>query len=218
MIDVSHPSKEAMRQMIALSKAPIIASHSSARALCNHSRNLDDEQLEWLKQNGGVVQTVAFKSYLNTEKYEARNAELKVIREKVVDSLGLKWYEWSEFNQLADSVQIEFISNRRKVMAVANEKADAISDFPPAVNVSDFVDHIDYLVKKMGIEHVGISSDFDGGGGIEGWNNAAETFNVTLELLRHGYTEEQISMIWSGNLLRVLDEVEAIAKEIQSAE
>ena len=115
-------------------------------------------------------------------------------------------------------LQIEFISNRRKVMAVANEKADAISDFPPAVNVSDFVDHIDYLVKKMGIEHVGISSDFDGGGGIEGWNNAAETFNVTLELLRHGYTEEQISMIWSGNLLRVLDEVEAIAKEIQSAE
>ncbi|MBE9489369.1 MAG: dipeptidase [Bacteroidetes bacterium] len=218
MIDVSHPSKEAMKQMIALSEAPIIASHSSSRALCNHSRNLDDEQLEWLKQNGGVVQTVAFKSYLNTEKYEARSEALKSIREKVVDSLGIDWYEWSEFNQLADSIQIDFISNRRKAMAVANKKANAIPDFPPAVSVSDFVNHIDYLVKKMGIEHVGISSDFDGGGGIEGWNNAAETFNVTLELVKRGYTEKQISMLWSGNLLRVLDEVEAVAKEMQSAQ
>ncbi len=218
MIDVSHPSKEAMKQMIALSKAPIIASHSSARALCNHSRNLDDEQLEWLKQNGGVVQTVAFKSYLNTEKYEKRNEKIKEIREKVVDSLGLKWYDWSEFGQLTDSVQMEFISNRKKIMDLANERANSIPDFPPAVNVSDFIDHIDYLVNKMGIQHVGISSDFDGGGGIEGWNNAAETFNVTLELVRRGYTEEEISMLWSGNLLRVLDEVEVLAKEMQSVE
>ncbi|RLD28123.1 MAG: membrane dipeptidase [Bacteroidetes bacterium] len=218
MIDVSHPSKEAMKQMIALSKAPIIASHSSARALCNHSRNLDDEQLEWLKENGGVVQTVAFKSYLNTEKYEARNTALKTIREKIVDSLGIKWYERSEISSLNDSSILEFISNRRKVMTLANGKASTITDFPPAVNVQDFINHIDYLVEKIGIEHVGISSDFDGGGGIEGWNNAAETFNVTLELVRRGYTEEEISMIWSGNLLRVLDEVEAVAKEIQVAE
>jgi membrane dipeptidase len=91
-----------------------------------------------------------------------------------------------------------------------------IKDFPPAVNVSDFVDHIDYMVDKMGIEHVGISSDFDGGGGIEGWNDASETFNVTLELVRRGYTEEEIGMIWSGNLLRVLDEVQAVAKKLQS--
>lgn len=218
MIDISHPSKKAMKQMIALSKAPIIASHSSARALCNHSRNLDDEQLEWLKQNGGVVQTVAFKSYLNTEKYEARNEALKTIREKVVDSLGLKWYEWSEFRQLTDSVQMEFLTNRKKIMDLSNEKANTIPDFPSAVNVSDFMDHIDYLVEKMGIEHVGISSDFDGGGGIEGWNDASETLNVTIELVRRGYSEEEIGMIWSGNLLRVLDEVEAVAKEIQAAE
>ena len=214
MIDVSHPSKEAMRQMIELTKAPIIASHSSARALCNHSRNLDDEQLEWLKQNGGVVQTVAFKSYLNTEKYEARDKALKAIREKVVDSLGLKWYDWKAFRQLADSVQLDFIANRRKIMKLTNEKANAIADFPPAVNVSDFVDHIDYLVKKIGIDHVGISSDFDGGGGIEGWNDASETMNVTIELVKRGYTEEEISKLWSGNLLRVLDEVEAVAKEL----
>ena len=218
MIDISHPSKEAIKQMIALSKAPIIASHSSVRALCDHSRNLDDEQLEWLKEKGGVVQTVAFKSYLNTEKYDARNDALKTIREKVTDSLGLKWYEWSEFRALTDSVQMEFLANRKKIIDLSNEKVNSIPDFPPDVNVSDFIDHIDYLVEKIGIEHVGISSDFDGGGGIEGWNDASETFNITLELVRRGYTEEDISMLWSGNLLRVLDEVEAVAKELQAAE
>ena len=82
--------------------------------------------------------------------------------------------------------------------------------------VADFVNHIDYLVKKIGIDHVGISSDFDGGGGVDGWNGADETFNVTLELVRRGYTEEQIGKLWSGNLLRVMDEVQRIAKEIQA--
>ena len=83
-------------------------------------------------------------------------------------------------------------------------------------NVKDFVDHIDYAVKLIGVDHVGISSDFDGGGGIDGWNSAAETFNVTLELVRRGYTEEQIGKIWSGNLLRVWSDVEKAAKEIQA--
>ena len=216
MIDVSHPSKESMRQMIELSKAPIIASHSSARALCNHSRNLDDEQLEWMKQNGGVVQTVAFSSYLNTEKHEARNEKMEGIKNQIIDSLGVTWYQWEEFKDLDDKEQMNFIANWKKVTAIAEEKVEAIPGFPPAVNVSDFVDHIDYLIEKIGIEHVGISSDFDGGGGIEGWNDATETLNVTIELVRRGYTEKEIEMIWSGNLLRVLTEVEKIAKEIQS--
>jgi membrane dipeptidase len=86
------------------------------------------------------------------------------------------------------------------------------------VDVADFIDHIDYLVKKIGLEHVGISSDFDGGGGVHGWNDASETFNVTLELVKRGYTEEQIGNLWSGNLLRVLDEVQAVAKKIQAGE
>lgn len=159
MIDISHPSKEAIRQMIKISKAPVIASHSSARKLCNHSRNLDDEQLGWIKENGGVVQTVAFKSYLNSEKSKP-NSKNKV-------------------------------------------------------DVSDFVDHIDYLVSLIGINHVGISSDFDGGGGIDGWEDASETFNVTLELVKRGYSEVEIEKIWSGNLLRVLDEVYQISKKIQ---
>ena len=81
------------------------------------------------------------------------------------------------------------------------------------VNVADFVDHIDYMVKKIGLKHVGISSDFDGGGGVEGWSDASETFNVTLELVKRGYTEKQIEQLWSGNLLRVLDEVQAVAKK-----
>jgi membrane dipeptidase len=214
MIDVSHPSKEAMRQMIALTKAPIIASHSSARALCNHSRNLDDEQLGWLKENGGVVQTVAFSSYLNTEKHNARNEAMKNIRDKVIDSLGVTWYDRSEFRELDEESQMKFIENRKQIMDIANEKASQIKDFPENVNVADFVNHIDYLVEKMGIDHVGISSDFDGGGGIEGWSDASETFNVTLELVNRGYTEAQISQLWSGNLLRVLDEVEAVAKTL----
>lgn len=214
MIDVSHPSKEAMRQMVKLSKAPIIASHSSARALCDHSRNLDDEQLQWLKENGGVVQTVAFQSYLNTEKYNERNTKIKEIRDKVVDSMGVKWYEWSEIKEFSDSEIEAYLEVRKKIMELADKKANAIEGFPQEVNVQDFVDHIDYLVEKIGIEHVGISSDFDGGGGIDGWSDASETFNVTLELVKRGYTEDEIAMLWSGNLLRVLDEVEAVAKKI----
>jgi len=100
-------------------------------------------------------------------------------------------------------------------------KLDKINaDYPPAprATVKDFVDHIDYAVKLIGIDHVGISSDFDGGGGVDGWNSAAEAFNVTLELVRRGYTEEQIGKIWSGNLLRVWRETEQIAKKIQSGE
>ncbi|MDP5081325.1 MAG: dipeptidase [Winogradskyella sp.] len=217
MIDVSHPSKESMRQMIALTKAPIIASHSSARALCNHSRNLDDEQLGWLKENGGVVQTVAFTSYLNSEKNDARDLALKEIEKQVMDSLGAEWTSMSNLSKLPNgdekNASIETFINMK---AIVKEKAKTLKDLPPAVSVTDFVNHIDYLVQKIGIDHVGISSDFDGGGGIEGWSDASETFNVTLELVKRGYTETQIEQLWSGNLLRVLDEVEAVAKKMQT--
>ena len=214
MIDVSHPSKEAMKQMIALSKAPIIASHSSARALCDHSRNLDDEQLMMMKENGGVVQTVAFSSYLNTEKHDARAAYMKSIYEKVADSLDITWYERSQFSSLSDTDKEAFMENYPKVLKIGKELVVNKSDAPEAVNVSDFVDHIDYMVKLIGIDYVGISSDFDGGGGIDGWNDASETFNVTLELVERGYSEEDIAKLWGGNLMRVLDQVQEIAKEM----
>ena len=215
MIDVSHPSKDAMKQMVELSKAPIIASHSSARALCDHSRNLDDEQLGWIVKNGGVVQTVAFSSYLNTEKHEKRAEFEKELAIKHLDSMGLKWVDRKDMKALTTEARETYFNALSKIRPLIKDKISKMKDAPPAVNVLDFVDHIDYLVETMGIEHVGISSDFDGGGGIEGWSDASETFNVTLELVRRGYTEEEIEMLWSGNLLRVLDEVEAVAKGIK---
>ncbi len=214
MIDASHPSKEAIKQMIELSKAPIIASHSSARALCNHSRNLDDEMLGWMKENGGVVQAVAFKAYLSTEKNDARSNVETEVGEKIMDSIGGTWYEWKDVKHLSAQERESFYTNYEVMARIRAEQLKSRTDLPPAVDVSDFVNHIDYLVEKMGLIHVGISSDFDGGGGIEGWSDASETFNVTLELVRRGYSEKEIEMLWSGNLLRVLDEVEAVAKQL----
>ncbi|MCO6512140.1 MAG: dipeptidase [Aridibacter famidurans] len=220
MVDISHPSKEAIRQMIEISKAPVIASHSSARALADHPRNLDDEQLEWVKKNGGVVQTVALDSYVNPAKVENRDKLSREILEEFAKKEGMKIYaSREEVMKLPEAERNDYIQKfielQRKARPVIDER---LKDTAPAVNVSDFVDHIDYLVKKMGIDHVGISSDFDGGGGIEGWNDASETFNVTLEMVRRGYTKEQIKKIWSGNLLRVLDEVQKVAKRLQKAE
>ena len=215
MIDVSHPSKEAMVQMIAISKAPVIASHSSARALCDHSRNLDDEQLLLLKENGGVVQTVAFGAYLNTEKNDKRVEFMREMNKQVADSMGMEWFEFKDFPTLTEAQQENLMENSPKIKAIAKEMAAKKKDAVPAVDVSDFVDHIDYMVNLIGVDHVGISSDFDGGGGIEGWSDASETFNVTLELVKRDYSEEDIAKLWGGNLLRVLDEVQAVAAELE---
>ena len=210
MIDISHPSKESMMQMVKLSKAPIIASHSSARALCDHSRNLDDEQLMLLKENGGVVQTVAFRSYLNTEKDEAHNAYMNSIYSKVVDSLNRKKHE----KVSGESEPGAFTASSPKVRRIGKALAGKQANGPKMVGVTDLVDHIDYMVKLIGIDHVGISSDFDGGGGILGWKDASETMNVTVELVKRGYTEDQIEKLWGGNLLRVLDEVQNVAAKL----
>ena len=118
MIDISHPSKESIMQTIALSKAPVIASHSSARALCNHSRNLDDEQLLALKENGGVVQAVALDAYVNTEKNEAYSAYMRSIYKQAADSLNSAWYGWSEFRSLSKEQQDEFLETYPKIIAL----------------------------------------------------------------------------------------------------
>jgi membrane dipeptidase len=217
MIDISHPSKEAIRQMIELSKAPVIASHSGARALCDHSRNLDDEQLGWIKKNGGVVQAVAFRSYVSKEKSELRSKKSNEIIKELADKEGFKMLESrEEVMKLPEAERDAYFSKftelRRKARPIIAER---LKDTAPDVNVQDFVNHIDYLVNTIGLEHVGISSDFDGGGGVEGWDDASETFNVTYELLRRGYTEDEVKKIWSGNLLRVLDEVQKVAKKMQ---
>ncbi|MGV8812493.1 MAG: dipeptidase [Gelidibacter sp.] len=216
MVDVSHPSKEAMRDMMEISEAPLIASHSSARALCDHSRNLDDEQLEWIKKSGGVAQAVAFPAYLNTEKSKKYGDFKKEVTLTVMDSMNVAFLDWNDRQKLNETERKAYSDVIKKVSPIVDAKLKTIKDAPGQVNVADFVDHIDYMVNKIGIDHVGISSDFDGGGGIEGWNDASETFNVTLELVKRGYTEEQIGKLWSGNLLRVLDNVQEVAKKMAS--
>jgi membrane dipeptidase len=215
MIDISHISRESMIQTLSLSKAPVIASHSSARALCDHSRNLDDEQLKLLKENGGVVQTVALDAYLNIPKYEARERFMKEIHKQVADSLGIQWYAVSELDSITEKQLDDYLENYPKVKNIARTLISNRSDAPPEVDVADFVNHIDYMVNLIGINHVGISSDFDGGGGIKGWSDASETFNVTLELVKRGYTEPEIEKLWGGNLLRVLDEVQEYAGSVK---
>lgn len=216
MIDLSHPSQQANLQTLELTKAPVIASHSSARALANHSRNLDDEELMLIKKNGGVVQTVAFRGYVNIEKSAARSAKMQELLREMAEAENFKILSRDELLKLPETERANYVARnqafREKVNPLIRQRLGAST---PDVNIKDFVDHIDYLVKKIGIDHVGISSDFDGGGGVEGWDNAAETFNVTLELVRRGYTRKQIEKIWSGNLLRVLDDVQKVARRLQ---
>lgn len=216
MIDISHPSKEANIQMIQQSKAPVIASHSSARRLCDHSRNLDNELLQMIKNNGGVVQTVAFSSYIDLDKHNANNAASLDLYKEIADELGITYLTWDDMKKLTGDELETAYENAEQVLKIAQTRKKDINAKYPLVNVNDFVNHIDYMVNKMGIDHVGISSDFDGGGGIEGWNDASETFNVTYELVRRGYSEEDIAKLWGLNLLRVMTEVQEVAKQIQS--
>jgi membrane dipeptidase len=224
IIDVSHPSKASMMQTLAITKAPIIASHSAIRKLADVSRNLDDEQLLALKKNGGVVQVVAFSAYLKADSPDRKQA-LEALRKEFnlppgtplgragrgargsQGAAGTGRQGSSRGNALTALNDEQRATLQEKVAAI-----DAKFPPPPRATVKDFVDHIDYAVKLIGIDHVGISSDFDGGGGVDGWNGADETFNVTLELVRRGYTESQIAQLWSGNLFRVLDKVQAIAR------
>ena len=215
MIDISHPSREAIKQMINLSKAPVIASHSAARTLSDQSRNLDDELLKMIKENNGVVQTVALASFVHADKFEANDNAHKELYHTIAKELNSEFLEWEEIEDLPKDAREDLIDMRRNIIKIAQTRNAEINENFPPVNVTDFVDQIDYMVNLIGVEHVGISSDFDGGGGIEGWKDASETFNVTLELVKRGYTEDEISMIWSGNLLRVLDDVQKIAEEIQ---
>jgi membrane dipeptidase len=219
MVDVSHPSKAANLQAMAQSKAPVIASHSAARALADHSRNMDDEQLEALKKNGGVIQTVAFASYVKINKPDSpeRAAAIAALRKEFGLPAPGGGGPGGGGGGGRGGLNALSAEQREKYTARMAELDKRLPGDPRAT-VADFVNHIDYLVKKIGLDHVGISSDFDGGGGVTGWNGAEETFNVTLELVRRGYTEEQIGKLWSGNLLRVMADVQRIAKQIQSGQ
>ena len=244
MVDVSHPSKGAMMQAIGLSKAPVIASHSGVRRLANTSRNMDDEQLMAMKTNGGVIQVVGLSGFVKVDPPE-RAPAIAALRQEFGLGGGrgagagrgappeaqraAKCPVESPASNSPTSAQPAAGRGGRGQAGLESLSADRRAEYdrrlaeidrrwPEAgrATVKDFVDEIDYAVKLIGIDHVGISSDFDGGGGIDGWNSAAEAFNVTLELVRRGYTEEQIGKMWSGNLLRVWTEVEKVAKDIQN--
>jgi membrane dipeptidase len=234
MVDVSHPSKAAMLQAVGLSRAPVIASHSSVRRLANQTRNMDDEMLMAMKTNGGVVQINAVAEFIKADPKE-RAPAIAALRQE----FGLLNGRGGGAGPRAAAPPVyrcpveglpASVDGRRggggrvqapREVLTPDRRADferrmaqIDRQYPAAgrATVKDYVDHIDYAVKLMGIDHVGIASDFDGGGGIDGWNSAAESFNVTLELVRRGYTEAQIAKIWSGNLLRVWGEVENVAK------
>ena len=219
MIDISHPSKESMMQTLALTKAPIIASHSAVRALCDVSRNLDDEQLLALKKNGGVVQMVGFSGYVKQSPPPSPERQQALAALRTEFGLppagggggGAGGGGGGRGGGGLQSLSAEKRAEYQRRMA----QVDSQFPPPPRATVKDYVDHIDYAVKLIGLDHVGLSSDFDGGGGVEGWNQASETFNVTLELVRRGYTEEQIAKMWSGNLLRVMRQVEKVAAGLQ---
>ncbi len=211
MIDVSHPSKQSMLQTIAISKAPIIASHSGVRAICNHSRNMDDEQLIALKKNGGVIQLVAFNAYVKCDptrdlpREQARAAAMAELRTEFGITATDRREQQAQIQALADEKRNAYLAKQEDITARRYP-----SD-PPAT-VKDFANHIDYVVQLIGIDHVGISSDFDGGGGVDGWRNASESLNVTAELVRRGYSKSEIEKIWGGNLLRVMEQAAAVSK------
>jgi microsomal dipeptidase-like Zn-dependent dipeptidase len=218
MIDVSHPSRGAFMEMARLSRAPLMASHSSARALNDHPRNLDDEQIRAVAHGGGVVQTVAFRSYLDAEKHAAWRAAVRALEEEEAARTGFRRLSRDSVRALDEEARSAYLEELDTLRARVEPRLEEVALEAPPVDVADLVDHVDYMVELVGIDHVGISSDFDGGGGVEGWDDASETFNVTRELVRRGYTEEEIGKLWSGNLLRVLEEVGEVAREIQAEE
>jgi microsomal dipeptidase-like Zn-dependent dipeptidase len=210
MVDVSHTSKNATLAALALSKAPVIASHSGADAVNKNPRNVDDETLQAIRARGGVVQVVALGSYIKTQQDSPeRVAALNALRKEY----GLPEGRGAGARQAMQAFTQEQRTLYREKMTEVNAK------FPrPQVTLQDMVDHIDHIVKVIGVDYVGIGSDFDGGGGLTGWNGADDAFNITLELVKRGYTEDDIKKIWGGNLLRVWRETERVARELQAVE
>jgi membrane dipeptidase len=204
MVDVSHISEKSFWDVIEVSKAPIIASHSGCSAVNQHNRNLTDEQLKALSENGGVIQIIALGSFLKAETPEYREAMDKLRKE-------LELPTWREIRRMSRE---EREALRPKYEELERRRAE-IEKTIPGTTLKDMVDHIDHAVKVAGIDHVGIGTDFDGGGGIPGFQNHGEALNVTIELVRRGYSEEDIHKIWGDNLLRVWREGEKIAADLQ---
>ncbi|MEM9173065.1 MAG: dipeptidase [Pseudomonadota bacterium] len=199
MVDVSHGSDDVFFDAIEMSAAPIIATHSNARALIEHKRNLSDEMLKLMAENGGVVQLTMLSDYLRVApENPERVAALAALSANTRSAMEMTQEERSAMRRARYEIYQQFPS-------------------PPAT-VSNAVDHIDHIVAVAGIDHIGIGCDFDGGGGIQGVFDASEVMNITIELVRRGYTEEEIEKIWSGNLMRVFRDVQTVAAELQAGE
>lgn len=199
LVDISHVSDDLFWDVIALTRAPVMASHSSARALCDHARNMNDEMLKAVKKNGGVVQVCLLGSYIKKmPPNPERDAALKPLQEKL---------RAARRGELSDE-------EAKKVW----DEFQGINAKHPAnrPTVQDAVDHIDHMAKIMGLDHIGVGSDFDGGGGLIGIDDVSEMPNLTKELLKRGYSEEDIRKIWGGNLMRVLGEAIKVSRQMQA--
>ena len=194
MIDISHVSEKAAIQAIELSETPVIASHSSVRALANHPRNLSDEIIKKIAKKRGVIQVVAFSSYIEVNL--KRNNAINDLREFIANLKGDK----------------NFIYNKHSKTKEYKIKMNEINKDFPLPDVNYFIDHIDYIVNLVGIDFVGISSDFGGGGGIDGWMDASQTNNISSALLNRGYSNDDIKKIWSENFLRFWSDVDNHSK------
>jgi microsomal dipeptidase-like Zn-dependent dipeptidase len=207
VIDVSQLSANSLAQVLSLTKAPVVASHSNARAIIDHPRNLSDAQLLAIKNNGGVVAVNAYSSWVRPLPPEAQ-AKLNAIRAKY----GVPQEQNIAGVQPVTEKGVKVLS-RETFAKYSEEFHDVSGSAEYRATLEDYVNQLDYVVKKIGIDHVGISSDFNHGGGVTGWNNEGESLNVTAELLRRGYTQEQIAKLWGGNFLRVWEKVQSLAKK-----
>jgi membrane dipeptidase len=185
MVDISHASDNCMRDALAVSKAPIIASHSSARALVDHKRNIPDDLLRAIAAKGGVIQAVGYKEFVKHD--PARAAAEKALQDEVVRLAG----------------DTEYDSEKHDYLPAMTEGMARIEREHPLANLDNYLDHIQHIAQVAGIDHVGIAADFDGGGGVTGWMDASQTGNVTAGLRARGFCEADIAKIWGGNLLRV---------------
>ena len=185
MIDISHVSDKSALQAIQLSHHPVIASHSGARSVADHPRNIPDNIIREIAKKGGVVQVVAFSSYVKVNK--KRTESIINLRDSILIMTG----------------DNNFIPEKHMKLIEYKNGMDKINKEFPLPGIDSFIDHIDHIVDLVGIDYVGISSDFGGGGGIEGWSNASQTFNITNSLLLRGYSKDEVNKIWSENFLRV---------------
>ncbi len=194
LIDVSQLSTKAFFDTLKLTKAPVAATHSGVRGLVDATRNLNDEELLALKANGGVIQIVAFSAYLRPNPPEVVAQHKALAKEYGLDG--------DTPAALTPERRAEYTKRYYAALAPV-----------PKATLAQLVDQIDYAVKKIGVDHVGIASDFNHGGGVTGWKDESEALNVTAELLRRGYSESDIAKLWGGNFLRVWGKAQEVGKQ-----